>query len=94
MESARARAYNVILMDLQMPVMSGLDATREILANSQASPENHCPQIIALTANAQEEERERCLAAGMVEFLTKPLRNTDLALALGAAYRRAVQAVA
>ena len=92
--AARARHYDVILMDLQMPVMSGLDATREILADSRTNADAHCPQIIALTANAQEEERERCLAAGMVEFLTKPLRNTDLALALGAAYRRAVQAVA
>ncbi len=91
--AARARHYDVILMDLQMPVMSGLDATREILADSRTNAAAHCPQIIALTANAQEEERERCLGIGMVEFLTKPLRNTDLALALGASYRRAVQAV-
>ncbi len=93
LDAARERHYDVILMDLQMPVMGGLEASREILEESKLKPSGESPQIIALTANAQAEERERCLAAGMVEFLTKPMRNSELALALGAAYGRAVHAV-
>ncbi len=84
LESARRRGYDVILMDLQMPVMGGRDAAEAILADAQTG----YPQIIALTANAQDEERERCLEAGMVEFLTKPLRNSDLAKALETAHGR------
>ncbi len=80
---ASENQYDVILMDLQMPVMGGRAAAEAILADSRSG----APQIIALTANAQEEERKRCLEVGMVKFLTKPLRNTDLAEALDDAYR-------
>ncbi len=89
LESARRRGYDVILMDLQMPVMGGRDAAEAILADADTGG----PQIIALTANAQSEERERCLKVGMVEFLTKPLRNSDLAKALESAYGRTTAAV-
>lgn len=83
-EEAVRKRYDVILMDLQMPVMDGIRATRKILADSRTGT----PQIIAVTANAQDDERDRCLAVGMVEFLTKPLRSDGLAKALTQAHRR------
>jgi PAS domain S-box-containing protein len=61
--------YDAILMDLQMPVLDGLQATREIRAN----PDLSATPIIAMTAHALLEERERCLAAGMVDHITKPI---------------------
>lgn len=68
-EAASRQRYDLIFMDMQMPVMSGLDATRAIRAGGlcQSTP------IVAMTANAFEEDRLRCLEAGMNDFLTKPL---------------------
>jgi CheY-like chemotaxis protein len=67
--------HDLILMDVQMPVMDGLTATREI--RKQAAPGQRTP-IIALTASAMTDELERCLAAGMDGLLTKPLEPTRL----------------
>jgi PAS domain S-box-containing protein len=75
----RAR-YDVILMDVQMPELDGLEATRRIHARWGAER----PRIIAVTAGAMSEEREQCLAAGMDDFLSKPIRGEELAAALGA----------
>ncbi len=69
----RNSPYDVILMDCQMPVMDGLAATREI---RRSYP--HPVRIIAMTANAMQEDRERCLDAGMDAFLSKPVRAADL----------------
>ena len=64
------QAFDCVLMDLQMPVMDGLDATRAI--RSLPGSMSNVP-IIAVTANVMEEDREVCVAAGMTDFVTKPV---------------------
>lgn len=63
--------FDIIFMDLSMPIMDGIETTQQIRSTSQ-NPQK--PVIIALTANAWEEEKERCLAAGMNDFMIKPYR--------------------
>jgi CheY-like chemotaxis protein len=72
-------AYDVILMDLQMPKMDGMEATRRILTEF---PEHRRPTIIAMTANALEGDKEACLAAGMHDYITKPVKIEQLARVL------------
>lgn len=66
--------FDVILMDVQMPVMDGFEATRVI----RSLHEHHATPIVAMTANATERDRQRCLAAGMDHFLSKPFALQDL----------------
>ncbi len=79
LELLRHHEYDVILMDLQMPKMDGLEATRRILTEF---PTHRCPTIIAMTANALAGDKQDCLAAGMHDYVTKPVKVEQLALAL------------
>ena len=74
-EKARSVLPHLILMDMQMPEMDGIAATREILRQ----PWGAGIPIVAMTANAFDDDRRRCLAAGMVDFVTKPLTPNNLA---------------
>lgn len=78
-DAVRRVPYDVVLMDLQMPELDGLDATRQILA--EHAPGRR-PRIVALTANAFEDDRIECLAAGMSDHLGKPLQKERLESAL------------
>jgi len=80
-EAMNGVVYDVVLMDCQMPVMDGLSATAEIRRREQSIGGARVP-IIALTANAMEGDRERCLAAGMDDFLSKPFTQQQLAALL------------
>ena len=81
-EKFRGRLFDVILMDVQMPEMDGFEATAEIRAVEAASG-GHVP-IIAMTAHAMKGDRERCLAAGMDGYLSKPIRPEELLHAINA----------
>jgi CheY-like chemotaxis protein len=75
----RRQRYDVILMDVQMPEMDGLEATRQI--RSTFAPD-HQPHIIAMTANAMQGDREVCLEAGMNDYVSKPIQVKELQAAL------------
>lgn len=77
----KKQPFDVILMDCEMPELNGFEASA-ILAGMKASKKLPDIPIIALTAHAMKGDRERCLASGMCDYLTKPVRRYDLALAL------------
>ena len=83
-DAVRSQPYDVVLMDVMMPVMNGLDATREIRRDAGPHP---APAIVALTANAMEEDRQRCLAAGCDAYLAKPVQPRHLAATIERAIR-------
>ena len=79
-ECIARQPYDVVLMDVQMPEMDGLEATRRIVARWATPGER--PRIVAMTANAMQGDREECLAAGMDDYVTKPIRVDALVEAL------------
>lgn len=84
LEAIDRASYDVILMDIQMPEMDGLDATRHIRARTDA----HQPRIVAMTASTLAQDQGACQAAGMDDFVAKPVRKEELAAALRRAEAR------
>jgi PAS domain S-box-containing protein len=82
LESVSRHVYDVVLMDVQMPEMDGLEATRRIRQGLAVQP-----RIIAMTANAMESDRQACLAAGMDDYISKPIQVRDLRAALERCHR-------
>ena len=89
LEALARQRYDVVLMDVEMPVMDGLEASRRI---NREWPAAQRPRIIAMTANAMQGDRETCLAAGMDDYLSKPIRREELAAALARFESHAVSA--
>lgn len=79
LQALERQTYDVVLMDMQMPEMDGLETTRHI---HQRWPGEQHPYVIAMTANAMEGDREMCLAAGMDDYISKPIRVEALIQAL------------
>lgn len=77
-DALRRQPYDVVLMDLQMPGMDGLEATRHIVEGAVDTR----PYIIAMTASAMKEDRQRCFDAGMDDYVAKPVDTEALAEAL------------
>ena len=81
LEAIRDQTYSMILMDCQMPILDGFEASMKIRENEEGS-DVHIP-IIAITANVLEGDQERCLAAGMDDYIRKPIKQDDLAQIVG-----------
>ena len=79
LEALERQPYDVVLMDVQMPELDGLDASRRI---GERWPAEVRPRIVAMTANAMPEDREACFAAGMDDYVAKPIRPNELSEAL------------
>ncbi len=78
-QALESRRYDLVLMDLQMPEMDGLEASRQI--RRRLAPDRQ-PKIVALTANAMQGDRELCLAAGMDDYVSKPVKMHEIAAAI------------
>ncbi|MBK7828040.1 MAG: response regulator [Nannocystis sp.] len=89
LEALARHTYDVVLMDVQMPEMDGLEATRRIRQQPGSQP-----RIIAMTANAMDSDRQACLAAGMDDYVSKPIQVRELRLALERCTRNPASATA
>jgi signal transduction histidine kinase/ActR/RegA family two-component response regulator len=81
-QAVERRRYDLVLMDVQMPEMDGLEATRAIVAQI---PQAQRPWIVAMTANAMDSDRQRCMEAGMNAYIAKPIEVEELVAAVLAA---------
>jgi two-component system, sensor histidine kinase and response regulator len=82
LEALERDRYEVVLMDCMMPVLDGFEATAELRRRERANPGRRRTYVVALTASAMRGDRERCLAAGMDDYLAKPCRGEDLRAAV------------
>ncbi len=78
LDMAKEKQYDLIFMDIQMPIMDGITASKHIISEAKKSNSNHRPTIIAVTANVLQEDRDRCFEAGMDDFMAKPINNNIL----------------
>jgi len=78
-EAVERQTYDVVLMDVQMPELDGFEASREI---NRRWPGERRPRLVAMTANAMQGDRELCMAAGMDDYVAKPIRIDELVTAL------------
>ncbi|KAI5960152.1 CHK1 [Candida pseudojiufengensis] len=75
----KGEKYDVILMDIQMPLKDGITATKELISNySNSGNEKFIPKIVALTANVAGDDREKCIKCGMIDFISKPILPNEL----------------
>ena len=79
LKALEQKAYDILFLDVQMPEMDGLEAARQIC---QRWPADKRPRIIAMTGNALIGDREKCLQAGMDDYISKPVRVTEFQAAL------------
>jgi CheY-like chemotaxis protein len=84
LEALERQRYDVVLMDVRMPEMDGIEATQRLKEKLAAD----CPRIVAMTASAMRADRERCLAAGMDDFVSKPIKIEDVEAAILRGVRR------
>ncbi len=77
-EMSKEKKYDLIFMDIQMPIMDGITSSKNIISYHKENKINHRPAIIAVTANVLQEDRERCFEAGMDDFMAKPINNNIL----------------
>lgn len=82
--------YDIVFLDLQMPNLDGLEVARQVVAKHAEAR----PYLCAMTANAMREDRERCVAAGMDDFITKPVDRTEIRRAIDAALRAKIDGAA
>jgi CheY-like chemotaxis protein/HPt (histidine-containing phosphotransfer) domain-containing protein len=89
-EAVARQPYDLVFMDVQMPEMDGFEASREI---TRRWPVDRRPRIVAMTANAMQGDRELCLAAGMDDYMSKPIRVDELVAALERSASRGLEPV-
>ena len=81
LDRVKSEVFDVVFMDCEMPEMDGFEATRRIREWEEAGGRRPLP-IIAMTANAMAGDRERCLQAGMTDYVSKPISKADLRAAI------------
>ena len=85
LDALASTEFDLVLMDMQMPVLDGIEATQRIREQERENGAHHLP-IVAMTANAMHGDRERCLAAGMDAYVSKPIKPEDLFAQIAAAF--------